>query len=863
MRHVPHLLSPVVQAVSEALERAADAVAADDSMAVPLALEFELAGSGLVGPRPLQTTQKKKSTEQQQQQQQHKQKQAGKQQQRPAAASTSQVLLEEGEDVLQEAGGLLSYDEEHGAAGGSANGPAPLSRRTAGGGAGGAAVDAASGGRPGGGDEAYRAAAHVVDVVVAERKAADALEVGRAAVGFPGASGYFRPLFWGDWKPQRQWTGAWCVPAPANGCCLSQCRWLEHRVDAPWGDRSTYLRSHASRYTAPTLRQPACAISTLSSAPIYCSAQARGGGYQKPFLIVHMSSRTQALCAIVAPDPAKQRWLLQRGVLPLMHRLTRTADDPRVGLPEQGGPGTERTEAQLEAVEAAAAARAAGASLAAAMGTPTAAAAGAVQPKGVAVTVQQGQQPVVVVSELMSDHEGGPSLCLQRQVARMLAMLALLPEAQQGLVYGTGGGGGTGGGAADGTWLAWLRHAALSTDCRLSSNATRALLHVDAMNVVAEAAASRMEWAGVEAEAAQPPVFHDGVHLLDPVAGHHWALVRRATASLPATGAAAAAAAVPAAPGLASAADGVTPSRVGGTTQGEPAPRGTGQPTAVPPSAAALMVRSVAHGKAACGSAELQSVTHVPTPPAAAPSSPGRGSAQPQPLPATPAGHGPSPTASALAAAHLASTGAGGGAAAAAPLYGTLLPYAQALTHNLSSAVFSVSTALTYPLSILTSPQPHSSPTPLADASPYPPLPPASTHSPSPASSPTPSSPFTHTYQPEPDAPETISTPTQPPATASTSTPTATVTDPTEPLVDVVFIHGIRGGPFITWRKAGVMTRGSAASHMERNACWPSTWLAEDFPRARLLSVEYLAPVSAWEVRYFRLFIYVCRSGVH
>jgi hypothetical protein len=28
-----------------------------------------------------------------------------------------------------------------------------------------------------------------------------------------------------------------------------------------------------------------------------------------------------------------------------------------------------------------------------------------------------------------------------------------------------------------------------------------------------------------------------------------------------------------------------------------------------------------------------------------------------------------------------------------------------------------------------------------------------------------------------------------------------------EPEVDVVFVHGVRGGPFITWRKPGVQTK--------------------------------------------------------
>jgi hypothetical protein len=49
------------------------------------------------------------------------------------------------------------------------------------------------------------------------------------------------------------------------------------------------------------------------------------------------------------------------------------------------------------------------------------------------------------------------------------------------------------------------------------------------------------------------------------------------------------------------------------------------------------------------------------------------------------------------------------------------------------------------------------------------------------------------------------------------------------------------------------VSRGSAAAHMDRDSCWPAAWLAGDFPSARLLTLEYLAPVSAWEVR----------SGVH
>jgi hypothetical protein len=60
------------------------------------------------------------------------------------------------------------------------------------------------------------------------------------------------------------------------------------------------------------------------------------------------------------------------------------------------------------------------------------------------------------------------------------------------------------------------------------------------------------------------------------------------------------------------------------------------------------------------------------------------------------------------------------------------------------------------------------------------------------------------------------------------------------PDFDIVFIHGIRGGPFVTWRKGGGgRGRPPASRHQAVQDCWPTAWLAEDVPGARLLTVEY------------------------
>ncbi|EFN53770.1 hypothetical protein CHLNCDRAFT_136410 [Chlorella variabilis] len=67
------------------------------------------------------------------------------------------------------------------------------------------------------------------------------------------------------------------------------------------------------------------------------------------------------------------------------------------------------------------------------------------------------------------------------------------------------------------------------------------------------------------------------------------------------------------------------------------------------------------------------------------------------------------------------------------------------------------------------------------------------------------------------------------------------------PLLDIVFVHGIRGGAFATWRREGVLEHGQARESLDRPACWPASWVAKELPEARLLSLEYAAPASGWE----------------
>ena len=62
---------------------------------------------------------------------------------------------------------------------------------------------------------------------------------------------------------------------------------------------------------------------------------------------------------------------------------------------------------------------------------------------------------------------------------------------------------------------------------------------------------------------------------------------------------------------------------------------------------------------------------------------------------------------------------------------------------------------------------------------------------------------------------------------------------------DVVFIHGLQGGPYASWRTKGA----ERTADITLNQCWPSEWLAREpgMGNVRLLSLGYPTKIFDWE----------------
>lgn len=69
---------------------------------------------------------------------------------------------------------------------------------------------------------------------------------------------------------------------------------------------------------------------------------------------------------------------------------------------------------------------------------------------------------------------------------------------------------------------------------------------------------------------------------------------------------------------------------------------------------------------------------------------------------------------------------------------------------------------------------------------------------------------------------------------------------------DVLFVHGLLGAAFKTWRQKDCDVTDDDKGEGVREdytECWPKSWLAEDCPNLRILSVEYDTHLSDWKAK--------------
>ncbi|KAG8196298.1 hypothetical protein JTE90_023850 [Oedothorax gibbosus] len=78
---------------------------------------------------------------------------------------------------------------------------------------------------------------------------------------------------------------------------------------------------------------------------------------------------------------------------------------------------------------------------------------------------------------------------------------------------------------------------------------------------------------------------------------------------------------------------------------------------------------------------------------------------------------------------------------------------------------------------------------------------------------------------------------------------------------DVIFVHGLLGATFWTWRQHDSMKeykkeenklpdsnkQPNSKIYPQYTYCWPKDWLPTDFPNARIISVDYNSSVSKWK----------------
>uniref|UniRef100_W5KG27 Protein SERAC1 n=1 Tax=Astyanax mexicanus TaxID=7994 RepID=W5KG27_ASTMX len=69
---------------------------------------------------------------------------------------------------------------------------------------------------------------------------------------------------------------------------------------------------------------------------------------------------------------------------------------------------------------------------------------------------------------------------------------------------------------------------------------------------------------------------------------------------------------------------------------------------------------------------------------------------------------------------------------------------------------------------------------------------------------------------------------------------------------DILFVHGLLGAAFKTWRQKDcdlTEDEKSVGVREDYTECWPKSWLAADCPNLRILSVEYDTHLSDWRAK--------------
>ncbi|KAA3672799.1 uncharacterized protein DEA37_0014921 [Paragonimus westermani] len=64
---------------------------------------------------------------------------------------------------------------------------------------------------------------------------------------------------------------------------------------------------------------------------------------------------------------------------------------------------------------------------------------------------------------------------------------------------------------------------------------------------------------------------------------------------------------------------------------------------------------------------------------------------------------------------------------------------------------------------------------------------------------------------------------------------------------DVIFVHGMRGSVFFTWRQNDAILENAEASVTDCTKCWPRDWLPREFPSARILAINSSLYPFVWD----------------